>query len=191
MGFTALDGLPMGTRPGQLDPGVVLYLMSEKGMSASKRAGLSLSRLRPEGTVRRQQRHARARGAATIQRAKLGDRLFRLPDRAQRRHAGRRIAGPRCLRLHGRHRRELRQHPRAHRRAARMARRRARSGRECTPCAADIALRQPRSGLCRADRRGTDDRAAHVVAADEQTSRPTPDRRGRHEFPYFPRPRSR
>ena len=33
MGFTALDGLPMGTRPGQLDAGVVLYLMSEKGMS--------------------------------------------------------------------------------------------------------------------------------------------------------------
>jgi acetate kinase len=35
MGFTALDGLPMGTRPGQVDPGVVLYLISEKGMSAS------------------------------------------------------------------------------------------------------------------------------------------------------------
>ena len=34
MGFTALDGLPMGTRPGQLDPGVVLYLMGEKRMSA-------------------------------------------------------------------------------------------------------------------------------------------------------------
>jgi acetate kinase len=34
MGFTALDGLPMGTRPGQLDPGVVLYLVAEKGMSA-------------------------------------------------------------------------------------------------------------------------------------------------------------
>ncbi|MEY9559406.1 acetate/propionate family kinase [Sinorhizobium fredii] len=34
MGFTALDGLPMGTRPGQLDPGVVLYLISERGMSA-------------------------------------------------------------------------------------------------------------------------------------------------------------
>ncbi len=33
MGFTALDGLPMGTRPGQLDPGVVLYLLMEKGMS--------------------------------------------------------------------------------------------------------------------------------------------------------------
>jgi acetate kinase len=32
MGFTALDGLPMGTRPGQLDPGVVLYL-HQRGMS--------------------------------------------------------------------------------------------------------------------------------------------------------------
>ncbi|HWV43183.1 acetate/propionate family kinase [Pseudorhodoplanes sp.] len=35
MGFTALDGLPMGTRPGQIDPGVVLYLLSEKRMSAA------------------------------------------------------------------------------------------------------------------------------------------------------------
>ena len=35
MGFTALDGLPMGTRPGQIDPGVLLYLIAEKSMSAS------------------------------------------------------------------------------------------------------------------------------------------------------------
>jgi acetate kinase len=35
MGFTALDGLAMGTRCGQIDPGVVLYLITEKGMSAS------------------------------------------------------------------------------------------------------------------------------------------------------------
>ena len=34
MGFTALDGLPMGTRPGQIDPGVLLYLIAEKGMKA-------------------------------------------------------------------------------------------------------------------------------------------------------------
>jgi acetate kinase len=33
MSFTALDGLPMGTRCGQLDPGVLLYLMT-RGMSA-------------------------------------------------------------------------------------------------------------------------------------------------------------
>ena len=36
MGFTALDGLPMGTRPGQIDPGVVLYLVAEKGMTAGQ-----------------------------------------------------------------------------------------------------------------------------------------------------------
>jgi acetate kinase len=34
MGFTALDGLPMGTRCGALDPGVVLYLMDERKMDA-------------------------------------------------------------------------------------------------------------------------------------------------------------
>jgi len=36
MGFTALDGLPMGTRPGQIDPGVVLYLIEERKMSAAQ-----------------------------------------------------------------------------------------------------------------------------------------------------------
>jgi acetate kinase len=36
MGFTALDGLPMGTRPGQLDPGVVLHLLTAKGMTADE-----------------------------------------------------------------------------------------------------------------------------------------------------------
>ncbi len=34
LGFTALDGLMMGTRTGSLDPGVILYLMEEKGMDA-------------------------------------------------------------------------------------------------------------------------------------------------------------
>ncbi len=34
MGFTALDGLPMGTRCGSIDPGVLLYWLQEKGMDA-------------------------------------------------------------------------------------------------------------------------------------------------------------
>lgn len=34
MGFTGVDGLPMGTRCGNLDPGVLLYLMDELGMDA-------------------------------------------------------------------------------------------------------------------------------------------------------------
>ena len=36
MGFTALDGVPMGTRPGQLDPGVVLHLIEGRGMTPAE-----------------------------------------------------------------------------------------------------------------------------------------------------------
>jgi acetate kinase len=36
MGFTALDGLPMGTRCGELDAGVVLHLIQQKGMSSDQ-----------------------------------------------------------------------------------------------------------------------------------------------------------
>ncbi len=34
MGFTALDGLPMGTRSGAVDPGILLYLMDQHHMDA-------------------------------------------------------------------------------------------------------------------------------------------------------------
>jgi acetate kinase len=40
MGFTALDGLPMGTRCGSVDPGVVLYLIQQRGMDAGGVADL-------------------------------------------------------------------------------------------------------------------------------------------------------
>jgi len=36
MGFSVLDGLMMGTRPGSLDPGVLLYLLQHEGMSAAE-----------------------------------------------------------------------------------------------------------------------------------------------------------
>jgi acetate kinase len=36
MAFSALDGLPMGTRCGDIDPGVLLYLMDFKGMSSQQ-----------------------------------------------------------------------------------------------------------------------------------------------------------
>jgi acetate kinase len=40
MGFSTLDGLPMGTRCGQIDPGVLLYLLTEKGWSTQQLAEL-------------------------------------------------------------------------------------------------------------------------------------------------------
>ncbi len=36
MGFSALDGLCMGTRPGQIDPGAILYLIREEGLDAAQ-----------------------------------------------------------------------------------------------------------------------------------------------------------
>jgi acetate kinase len=35
LGFTAVEGLPMGTRSGQIDPGVILWLIEEKGFSTA------------------------------------------------------------------------------------------------------------------------------------------------------------
>src|SRR6266576_5359245 len=36
MGFTAVEGLCMGTRPGSIDPGAVLYLFKNLGLSAKE-----------------------------------------------------------------------------------------------------------------------------------------------------------
>lgn len=36
MGFSALDGLPMGTRCGQIDPGVLLYMMEQEGLGPAE-----------------------------------------------------------------------------------------------------------------------------------------------------------
>jgi acetate kinase len=40
MGFSALDGLPMGTRCGQLDPAIVLFLMEHEGLSSHEVADI-------------------------------------------------------------------------------------------------------------------------------------------------------
>ncbi len=40
MGFTAIDGLMMGTRTGALDPGVILYLLENKGMGLKELTNL-------------------------------------------------------------------------------------------------------------------------------------------------------
>lgn len=40
MGFTALEGVPMGTRCGNIDPGVLLYLLQEEGMSPAELSDL-------------------------------------------------------------------------------------------------------------------------------------------------------
>lgn len=48
MGFSVLDGLVMGTRPGPIDPGILLYLLQAKGMSV---AGLEQLLYRESGLL--------------------------------------------------------------------------------------------------------------------------------------------
>ena len=70
MGFTAVDGLPMGTRCGNLDPGVILYLMDELKMDARAIEDLIYKQVGPARRLRRLERHARAaRERATRARA--------------------------------------------------------------------------------------------------------------------------
>jgi acetate kinase len=129
MGFTALDGLPMGTRPGQIDPGVVLYLIEEKQMTAAQVQDLlygdwglkGLSGLSNDVRVGSESRPARA----------LRTRLLRLSGRTPSRPAGCGPRGARRLRVHGGNRRELAVPPRTHRGEARLAWRRARSASQC------------------------------------------------------------
>ena len=75
MGFTALDGLMMGTRCGTIDPGVLLYLMQEKGMS---RADLERLLYRESGLlgVSGISHDMRALLASAAPRAKLAVALF-------------------------------------------------------------------------------------------------------------------
>jgi acetate kinase len=71
MGFTALDGLPMGTRCGQLDPGVVLYLLTQKGWTGEEVEGLLYrdAGLRGLSGISNDVRDLLASGAPSAQRA--------------------------------------------------------------------------------------------------------------------------
>jgi acetate kinase len=62
MGFSALDGLMMGTRTGALDPGAVLYLMEIEKLS-SLQVGQVLYHRRAAGSVGHLRRAARAAAA--------------------------------------------------------------------------------------------------------------------------------
>ena len=107
MGFTAVEGLPMGTRCGSLDPGVILYLMDQRGMDARAIEKLIYNQSGLLG-VSGISSDMRTLLASDDPRAKLAVDLYRLPHPARaglaRRGAGR--AG--CDRVHRRHRRERR-----------------------------------------------------------------------------------
>ena len=173
MGFTALDGLPMGTRCGQLDPGVVLYLMAEKKMSAEEISDLLYKN--PASRACRASRRTcassrprtgrrRARPSTISSPASVANSAASPPARRHRRH-----------RLHRRHRRACLARARSGaegmewigvRLDARGQSRRARDHQR--PLVAGHGLRHP-------DRRGTDDRRAYGEVAGLADGRPAED----------------
>ncbi|SDD94104.1 acetate kinase [Cupriavidus sp. YR651] len=91
MGFTAVDGLPMGTRCGSLDPGVILYLINELGMDAHaiedliyRKSGLlGVSGISSDMRVLLASDDARARFAVELFTYRIGRELGSLAAAAQ------------------------------------------------------------------------------------------------------------
>ena len=110
MGFTALDGLPMGTRSGQIDPGVLLYMLGEKGMSAKALENLLYreSGLKAMSGISNDMRELEASDDPA---ALTSDRVFCLSDRTECRHSGCRSWRARCIRFHCWHWRKLTDDP--------------------------------------------------------------------------------
>ena len=103
MGFSALDGLPMGTRCGQLDPGVVLYLLEHEGLTTREVSDLLYKELWPEGPVGAQQRYALT-GSRRHPRSATGHRLLCDPHSPRTGRDGGHPGRDRCARLLRRHR---------------------------------------------------------------------------------------
>ena len=112
MGFTALDGLAMGTRCGAIDPGVLLYLMDERKMDARAIEKLLYQQSGLLG-VSGISSDMRKLLDSNDPRAKLAVDLFVYRIRPRAGLAGGRARGPGRAGLHGRHRREQRGDPRA------------------------------------------------------------------------------
>jgi len=104
-GFTALDGLCMGTRPGAVDPGVILYLVQNLSLSPGS-GDHPLPKVWTAGHFRHQQRHARpARQQRTGGTSRGG--LFCLPRGEGDRRDVRCIERDRRTCLHRRYRRKF------------------------------------------------------------------------------------
>ena len=125
MGFTAVDGLPMGTRCGNLDPGVILYLMDELGMDARAIEKLIYQQSGLLG-VSGISSDMRTLQASDEPGAQGRDRPVRLPHRPRAGLARRRAGRARRDRVHRGHRREQRVAARARLPRRRLAGRRAR-----------------------------------------------------------------
>ena len=130
MGFTALDGLPMGTRPGQIDPGVVLYLLQEKRMSSAEVQDFLYGERGLKG-LSGISNDVRELEASADPRARFALDYFAYRVGLLAGWLAAALGGCRRVRVHRRNRRKFARHAGAHRGKAGLAGWCARCGREC------------------------------------------------------------
>ena len=131
MGFSALDGLPMGTRCGAIDAGVVFYMLREMKLSPeeAERVLYTKSGLLGVSGLSNDMRVLRAECGDECG-CQAGHRSVRLSHHARDRIARRGARRARRARLHGRDRRERRGDPRRGDRRPRLGRTEPRRGRQ-------------------------------------------------------------
>ena len=142
MGFSILAGLPTGTRCGDLDPGIVLYLLMQRGLSGKAVQQMLYERSGLLGLLGRQFGHAGASRAKAPSGDCGGDRLFLLPGARIDRLFGCDTRWARSSGLHGRHRRQSAGDPRAYLRGTSFHRHRPRFGAQSCQRANDFARRE-------------------------------------------------
>ena len=76
MGFTPIDGLVMGERPGAVDPGIILFLFEELGYECCRSAQRSVQGKRAQGRLRHFERHAATAGQPRTTRQGLAIDLY-------------------------------------------------------------------------------------------------------------------
>ena len=183
MGFSTLDGLPMGTRCGALDPGVLLYLMTEKGLDVP-----ALTRLlyRDSGLkgLSGVSHDLRALDASGDPQAAAAIRYFVAQNLSRTGSAHRPARRAGCPRLHRRDRRAFGVRTCRRVRAARLARPRFRPHPERRERHGDHRPRLAHPRLLHPDQRGGGDRALQPGRARLRASRPP--RAPRHAHPCRP-----
>ena len=162
MGFTALEGLAMGTRCGSIDPGVLIYLMDERGMDARALENLLYNESGLLG-VSGISSDMRKLLDSDDPRAKLAVALYVYRIRRELGSLAAALGGLDALVFTagiGENSAPIRERVCARRGLARSeARRRREPGRR----AAHQRAGQPRVGLGDPDQRGADDRAPHAT----------------------------
>ncbi len=157
MGFTAVDGLPMGTRTGSLDPGVVLYCLQSLGMDAAAIEKLLYkeSGLLGVSGISNDMRDLLASGDP---RAAEAIALFVYHIAKQTGALASALEGTRRAGVHRRYRRARAGNPRTGVPAGGLARHRARPGSEPPGRPPHQHRKQRRRRMGHSHQRGTDDR---------------------------------